>query len=275
MQMITLVENTAISEDYGTEHGLSLFIDTGRYKLLFDMGASGLYVENAALLGVNIRDVELAVISHGHADHGGGLASFLRMNDKAKVYVNRKAFDPHFRWMSEEEVKPIGLEEALQHHQQIIYVGEEMRINDQLTVFSGTREKLMLPDSNRNLLMKKNGELLEDDFSHEQHLVIEGAVLVLVAGCAHNGIVSILEHFRTRWQRYPDVVIGGFHLYSKTTGESEDPYNVRQIAERLSQTGAVFYTGHCTGAEAYQILKAVMGDQIHYIATGSTIQWSN
>ena len=74
----TLVENTSISKDFGNEHGLSLYIETNALKILFDVGASELFLKNAEKLGVNITDVDFLVISHGHYDHGGGLKIFFK-----------------------------------------------------------------------------------------------------------------------------------------------------------------------------------------------------
>ena len=73
-----LVENNSISEDLGSEHGLSLYIEANGRKILFDTGASELYLENAKKMDVNIADAELLVLSHGHFDHGGGLKTNIR-----------------------------------------------------------------------------------------------------------------------------------------------------------------------------------------------------
>ena len=81
----TLVENTSISKDFGNEHGLSLYIETNALKILFDVGASKLFLKSAEKLGVNITDVDFLVISHGHYDHGGGLKNFFKENTKAEV----------------------------------------------------------------------------------------------------------------------------------------------------------------------------------------------
>ena len=80
----TLVENTSISKDFGNEHGLSLYIETNALKILFDVGASKLFLKNAEKLGVNITDVDFLVISHGHYDHGGGLKIFLKKIQKQR-----------------------------------------------------------------------------------------------------------------------------------------------------------------------------------------------
>lgn len=64
----TLVENTSISEDFKSEHGLCLYIETKKHKLLFDLGASALFVENARKMSIDISEVDLVIISHGHYD---------------------------------------------------------------------------------------------------------------------------------------------------------------------------------------------------------------
>jgi 7,8-dihydropterin-6-yl-methyl-4-(beta-D-ribofuranosyl)aminobenzene 5'-phosphate synthase len=90
MLIKTLVENTSISKDFGSEHGLSLYVETKKHKILFDVGASDLFLQNAKKLNVNIADVDFLVISHGHYDHGGGLKTFLKENTKAEVFLHHK-----------------------------------------------------------------------------------------------------------------------------------------------------------------------------------------
>ena len=71
MKLVTLMENTTCREDLCCEHGLSLYLETGDHKILFDAGQSGAFAENAEKLGVNLQNVDFAVLSHGHYDHGG------------------------------------------------------------------------------------------------------------------------------------------------------------------------------------------------------------
>ena len=73
MKITVLCENTSCREGIDFEHGLSLFIETKEKNILFDMGASELFARNAQKLGVDISSADIAVISHGHYDHGGGL----------------------------------------------------------------------------------------------------------------------------------------------------------------------------------------------------------
>ena len=93
-------------EDCGCEpeHGVSLYIETGNgLKVLFDTGQSDLFARNAARLGIDLWEVDLAVISHGHYDHGGGLNEFLRINTKAPVYIRESALGEHY------SIRPSGV----------------------------------------------------------------------------------------------------------------------------------------------------------------------
>ena len=92
MKIIVLAENTA-PEGSGLkpEHGLSLYLEYAGKKLLLDAGASGCFADNAERLGVDLAAVELAVLSHGHYDHAGGLARFFQLNTSAPVYYRRGA----------------------------------------------------------------------------------------------------------------------------------------------------------------------------------------
>ncbi len=90
-----LVENTSVSSKYKRKHGLCLYIQTAKHKILFDLGPNKLFLENARKIGVNIAEIDTVVISHGHADHAGARCLFLQKNHSAKIYVRESAFDKH------------------------------------------------------------------------------------------------------------------------------------------------------------------------------------
>ena len=77
IKITTLVENYVKGRGVKAEHGLSMLFEAGEHLLLFDTGASNLFIENAKALGYRIEDVDYLILSHGHSDHTGGLRDFL------------------------------------------------------------------------------------------------------------------------------------------------------------------------------------------------------
>ncbi len=271
MMIKTLVENTSQSEKFGHEHGLSLYIETKKSKILFDLGASDLFLQNAKKLNVNISEIDAGVISHGHFDHGGGLKTFLKENSTAKVFVNQYAFGGHYALRDNDKLDYIGLDQELKEKEQITITSDNYLITEDAFVFANRNHKLPMPLSNNGLLIMKDGKTTNDLFAHEQNLIVkEDGKYLLIVGCAHNGIINIIEHFYKLQGHMPDYVIGGFHLSSRS-GNAETTETIDKIGKYLLETKAKYYTGHCTGMEAYDRLKAIMGDQIEYLPAGSEI----
>lgn len=268
-----LAENTSVSEVFETEHGLSLYIETKGHKLLFDLGASRLFIENAQKMGVNVSEADLAVISHGHYDHGGGLKDLLSFNCEAKIYMHRKAFGRHYASSPDGTKRYIGLDDSLSRHERIVFADERLVIDDELELFSDIKKTEPGYRSNKVLLVENDGLLAEDPFLHEQNLIItEDGKTLLVAGCAHNGIVDIVRRYIEIKDKPADVVIGGFHLSNPRTGACEDRETVRAVGRFLKETGSQYYTCHCTGLAAFEQLKEIMGDKIRYLATGGGLE---
>ena len=253
MKIVTLMENTACRDYLSFEHGLSLYLETETHKILFDAGQSAAFAENAEKLGVDLQDVDFAVLSHGHYDHGGGLGCFLEINETAPVYVSQYAFEPHYGANGY-----IGLDFGLQSSDRIRYVAEETVLAKGITLC----QLKAVPMDTAGLLVEENSVKKPDDFRHEQYLLIEEkGKRILISGCSHKGILQIAEAFR------PDILIGGFHFMKITEEET-----LKNAAEKLLTYDTVYYTGHCTGQKQYDYLKAVMGDKLHYIAAGTVLE---
>jgi 7,8-dihydropterin-6-yl-methyl-4-(beta-D-ribofuranosyl)aminobenzene 5'-phosphate synthase len=268
-----LAENNSISDQFKSEHGLSLYAEVGRHQLLFDVGASDLFAANAEKMNVDLRKVDTLILSHGHYDHGGGLKTFLDLNERAKIYLHPEAFKEHYAAQKDGGTAYIGIDQKLLTKSQLIFTDPITKINDVLTVFSAVSGDVFSPSGNSELFMMENNELKADNFNHEQNLVIyESGKRILIAGCAHRGIVNIMNHMETIGLGGPDVVIGGFHLYARSMDKTEPEEIVQALGHELLNRKAIFYTCHCTGMKAYQQLKAVMGDRIHYLSTGQILE---
>ena len=195
MRIINLVENTEGSSGCGVEHGLCFYIETAKHKLLMDTGQTDLLIENAEKLGIDLTLVDTVVLSHGHYDHGGGILPFAQINPTAKIYVPAAAFGEYYSVNKAGEPHYIGLAAEIQELPQVVKVSAEdgiYQIDDELSLFSGIGSEHPIPSANRRLKKKSEEGLEQDDFAHEQCLVIkEGVKSILLSGCAHHGILNI------------------------------------------------------------------------------------
>ncbi len=273
MDIKALIENTTISDDYKAEHGLSLYIKTEKHNLLFDFGASSLFIKNASKMNVDLAQIDLGILSHGHYDHSGGLEAFLKLNKKAKICVNQNAFEKHYSKRAEEGIVNVGVDNHLAENNQVYSIGKMLKIDEEILLFSDVEGTELVPKGNQAMLSDAGeGTYRQDDFLHEQNLIIEeNGKTVLIAGCAHRGIVNIVKRAAEYIGKMPDVVIGGFHLHSREESHCETTERIQQLGEILLQTGAQYYTCHCTGVKAFEILESIMGEQMHYLSTGQTL----
>jgi len=261
MKITALLENTTERNDMQVEHGLSLYIETDTHKILFDMGQSNLFAKNAETLGIDLSAVDIAVLSHGHYDHGGGLKTFLSLNDKAPVYINRFAFEPHFNASD----KYIGLDASLKttlvEQDRLRFTAETCTLAPGLTLFSCNERARSCDLGSFGLTVLDGNNHVPDDFRHEQYLLIEEKDLrVLISGCSHKGIQNIMEWFS------PDVLVGGFHFMKLDPGDTLDT-----AARALNKYSTRYFTGHCTGEEQFAYLKERM-ERLEYLSCGKTIE---
>ena len=276
MRIVNLVENTEGASGCGVEHGLCFYIETEKHKLLMDTGASDLLLENAEKLGVDLTEVDTVVLSHGHYDHGGGILPFAKINPTAKIYVPEEAFGEYYSMNKAGEPRYIGLAKEIQELPQLVKVSVEdgiYRIDDELFLFSGIGSGHAIPSTNQRLKKKTEEGFVQDDFAHEQCLVIkEGVKSILLSGCAHHGILNIMDRYCELFGEEPDFVISGFHMMKKGSYSDEEINMIIDTALALRQYKTVFYTGHCTGVEPYNAMKKLMGDRLRYVHSGDEIR---
>lgn len=274
MKIITLLENTSRRPDLAAARGLSLYVETAEHKVLFDMGPDASFLENARALGVDLSAVDLAVLSHGHSDHGGGLAAFCEINRKAKIYLRREALGAYYAVLPGQEPCRIGLPpEAARLSERFVYTGDRETLGGGLTLFSDVEDDRSLRAAAPKLQEKTGAGFRPDGFAHEQHLIAEeNGKAVLLAGCGHLGIVNTLRAAERHLGRRPDAVFGGFHLFELRPDAPESEALVAATAAELQKGTAVYYTGHCTGDWAYERLKEALGDRLRPMDCGASAE---
>jgi 7,8-dihydropterin-6-yl-methyl-4-(beta-D-ribofuranosyl)aminobenzene 5'-phosphate synthase len=238
---ITAVKNLSITVSYDnnpykerlmTAWGFSCVIRGTDETILFDTGGDGsILLTNLKELGINPKEMDLVVLSHIHGDHVGGLSSFLEKNPEVVVYLP-KSFPKGFK----DGVKEYGTK--------IIEVQGPLKICE--GVYS-------------------TGEL--GTWIKEQSLIIYTEKgLIVITGCAHPGIVKIVNKAKDLVKGDVLLVMGGFHLGGESKGEIE------KIISSFRKLG-VSYVGpcHCSGDAARQLFKKEYGENFINVGVGRAI----
>ncbi len=280
MRITTLIDNRPSPDDpqLTAEWGLSLCVELNGRHILIDMGASGAFARNAERLSIDIAAIDVAILSHHHYDHGGGLGRFLELNDHAEIYLGAAPDgDPTVKLLGFVR-KYIGLDQALlaQHAHRFRFVQQRTEVLPGVFVLPRIGAHHARPAGNRFLYLKRDSVLVPDDFSHEIVVAIqEHNALVVLTACSHNGLLNMVETASAEFPGIPiRAVVGGFHLAKLPPfrGMSEGARAVTEIGREVLAAGIeTTWTGHCTGRKAFEVLRRAMGDRVQEIHTGSRI----
>lgn len=271
MRIVTLLENDSIRNDLKSAHGLSLYIEHNHRKILFDIGPGNQYIKNAKKLGVDIKDVDYLIISHGHRDHGRGISKFLRKNKKAKVYIQETAFQKLYKNFKKIYL-PIGIRKPV-FSRRLVMVNDDIKIDNGIKIYHNVKavDQIIKDDT----LLKKDpiDGFVQDDFDHEIYLVLYGGKSkVLFSGCSHKGIENIIDSIELKEKKPFSAVVAGFHFSHYDSSNLRQTMYLDDFSEKMTTKGKVtYYTGHCTGDEAYLDLKQRMKDSLQRIKTGTEI----
>lgn len=260
----TLVENTAVCDDFFCEHGLSLYIETKNHKIIFDTGQTDLFLKNAKKLDIDVAQVDTIILSHGHYDHGGGINTLLLENSKAKILINENAFGDFYNRTG----KYIGIGQSLRNSERVVLTQDEYKIDEGVFLFTANQEERPFKTQSDNLFVNTNQKQELDTFLHEQYLyIVEDNKGVLISGCSHKGIMNILE-FSKGFE--PDFFVGGFHFMNIEL-DKDGKNKLDNISQELLKYKTKYYTCHCTGVLQYEYLKQNMGERIDYLSSGKSI----
>ncbi len=232
-----ICDNYTTRDDLEASWGFSCLIRYQGRTILFDTGSDSVVLEqNMARLGIDPAGLDLLMISHQHWDHTGGIYAILNANRNLRVFVPC-SFSAHFK----SDLKRYGA--------QIIEVQEAHEI---LPGFFTTGE-------------------LEGLLPEQAALVRTSSGTLIITGCAHPGIVSIVETAKIILPKDEiALVMGGFHLLHY----SDD--DILQIIARFKDAGVRYAAAsHCSGDRARNLFAREYGDHFIYLGAGSEIILEN
>jgi 7,8-dihydropterin-6-yl-methyl-4-(beta-D-ribofuranosyl)aminobenzene 5'-phosphate synthase len=281
MEIITLVENLVYKKDLKAEHGLSFLIKTENCKILFDVGQTGIVLDNAKLLGENLQDVDFVILSHGHYDHTGGLETFLEVNQTAKIILKKNALEQKYS-SSNGNMKEIGFKlrnEYKNYPNEFLILEEDYIFNENIKIITEIDEYTNFEKIKQNLFVRDGKNFIMDKFQDELFLtIVKDNKLNIITGCSHNGIINILKTAMNKIKiDNINLVLGGMHLSGiKINEESLQNKNNEKIQKTIEELKKInidkIYTNHCTGIDGFTKLKNSMENNFFYSYTGSKIK---
>jgi len=258
VKIVVLIDNTPDEEGrLISEHGLSMCIESARIRILLDTGLSGSFIDNAKLLGVDLKNIDFCFLSHGHNDHCGGLRRWVETIPDTKAYLSEFILHEHYFSSHHSTKHNLSIDKKLleEYAGRFVTIQENKWIApDIAAVFCHTHD-YPTPQGNLFLTKERDGIEKKDDFNHEMALVFKTQKgLVVFSACSHNGAINIMKcceqftgvHTITHF-------IGGLHFIDCNKTEEEVNRFCRDIRSEYSQTKII--TGHCTSDKAKSCLK--------------------
>ena len=269
---ITVIVDNISNRGIDGEWGLSVLVEYTDKLILVDTGASDLFLKNTEKLGIDVKDIDYAVLSHAHYDHSNGMPAFFDNNTKAKFYLrNGTAEDCYAKRFF--FTKYIGIPKNVlsDYPDRIEMVSGDYKITDGVYLIPHKTKGLSDIGKREMMYRRTVNGWLPDDFSHEQSLVLDtDKGLVIINSCSHGGAANIINEVQTTFpEKHVYGLIGGFHLFNKSNNE------IRELAKKINNTGIEYVcTGHCTKERAYSILKEELGNKLEQMKVGYQMDFS-
>jgi 7,8-dihydropterin-6-yl-methyl-4-(beta-D-ribofuranosyl)aminobenzene 5'-phosphate synthase len=260
------------------QHGLSILLnidltDSERLNVLMDTGPSpDTTLHNIDALNIDPKTFDVIFLSHGHYDHTGGIIGILRrIGKKVPLIAHPSIFEPKLK--VEPYLKYIGLPftpSTVEVAGGIILCAKSNIDLAKGVMTSGQVERSTTFEKTEGFHTIKEGQFIKDNLPDDQALIIdvEDKGLVIVSGCAHSGIVNMIEHAQ-KMTNIKDIyaIMGGLHL------EKADDERIKlTIEELLKLDSKVVAPCHCTGPKAVNRLTEAFGSRCFPLRTGDTLR---
>ena len=272
MRAVILIDNLSNNPDLTPEWGLAIYIEHEGKKYLLDTGASENFAKNAETLGIDLSQVDFGVLSHAHYDHSDGMDTFFEQNAKADFWLRHPSKENCYGSHEMETIDYIGIKKGIleTYKDRIQYAEGKVELAPNVYLLGHTTPELDYYGQLYRMFLKIGDQYQYDDFRHEQSLIFDtDKGLVVFNSCCHAGADTILlEAMQAFPGKQVHAIIGGFHLFESPA------HAVREFGQRLQDTGVErVVTGHCTGLDAYDILKDMLGDKAQQMECGLTIEF--
>jgi 7,8-dihydropterin-6-yl-methyl-4-(beta-D-ribofuranosyl)aminobenzene 5'-phosphate synthase len=261
IRLTTLSENTA---NYGllAEWGLSVLVEVDGMKVLMDTGLGSVAAHNAQLLGIDLSTIDKIVISHGHADHTGGLRDVLRIKRKVEIIAHPDIWESKYTRRGKQRQEqyigvPFSREELESLGARFKLTSEPVRLSQHVITTGEIPMVSGYEHVEDNLLVKKDGAFSQDPLADDLALVIDAEFgLVVILGCGHRGIVNSLRQAQKITGKKPVyAAIGGTHLLRASEERMK-----KTIADLKDMGIKKLAASHCTGFSAQARLFQEFGD---------------
>jgi 7,8-dihydropterin-6-yl-methyl-4-(beta-D-ribofuranosyl)aminobenzene 5'-phosphate synthase len=278
LNLTVLCENTAGVSHVIAEFGWSVLIETDGVKILFDTGQSSSVCHNAAILGVDLSQIDKIVLSHSHFDHTGGLRQILlEMRKEIEVIAHPHVWAIRFN-RHEEGDKFMGIPFQRQELENFgatfklftkpAKIADNIMTTGEIPMITDFEQKsIPLSGGSGRFIQDKTG-LKTDNILDDQAIIINTEKgLVVVLGCAHRGIINTLYHAQQMTGvKKIYAVLGGAHLIS------EEEKRIRNTIKALKDLD-VQKLGlcHCTGQLAIALMIREFGKRFFFCNAGATL----
>jgi 7,8-dihydropterin-6-yl-methyl-4-(beta-D-ribofuranosyl)aminobenzene 5'-phosphate synthase len=280
VQITVLIEdsNSSAKPKLKSKHGLSFFVQAKigdeKVTVLMDAGpSSDALLYNVDALGVNLEDVDVVALSHGHYDHTGGLLEALKqMKKRVPVIGHPTLFDPKLSLMPHLRLigAPVKISDVKSAGGVLLLAANPVKIADGITT-TGEVPRTTGFESVSGFWTVHNRSFVDDMMLDDQSLVVdvEGKGLVVVSGCAHSGIINTIKYAqKITGNSRVYAVLGGFHLIGA------DAKRIQSTVDELEKLDPKFVGPcHCTGKKAAEKFAEVFGDRCRPLHAGDIIKF--